>query len=131
LIVALQRFGALDVDQEKIMTENKLNGKLTEASWDMVKALQDVNIAMVDSAVETHERNMKYVQSMLLNGVEVFKSQVESSNGLMQEWITLFHKQQETFQELARASMEAYVGSLYRPLSYYKQTVEALEVASK
>ena len=113
------------------MTENKLNGKLTEATWDMVKALQDVNIAMVDSAVETHERNMKYVQSMLLNGVEVFKSQVESSNGLMQEWITLFHKQQETFQELARSSMEAYVGSLYRPLSYYKQTVEALEVASK
>ena len=113
------------------MTENKLDGKLTEATWDMVKAFQDANIAMVDSAVETQERNMKYVQAMLRNGVEVFKSQVESSNGLMQEWITLVHKQQETFQELVRASMKAYVGSLYRPLSYYKQTVEALEVASK
>lgn len=113
------------------MTEKKLNGKLTEATWDVVKTLQEVNVAMVDSAVATQERNLKYAQTMLLDGVEVFKSQVESSNGLMQELIALFHKQQETFQVLASTSMETYLEALYRPLSYYKQTAEALEVARK
>ena len=113
------------------MTEKKLNEQLMEATWDVVKALQEVNVAMVDSAVATQERNLKYTQTLLLDGVEVFKSQMENSNGFMQELIALSHKQQETFQVLVRTSMETYLEAFYRPLTYYKQATEALEAARK
>lgn len=113
------------------MLEKKLNEKVTEATWDMFKSLQEANTAMVDSAVATHDRNIQYAQSMLVNGAEVFKSHVENSSALIQELMALFHKQQEIFQSLVSTSMEAYVAFLYKPLSYYKQPMEAVEMVAK
>lgn len=113
------------------MLEKKLNDKVTEATWDMFKSLQEANTAMVDSAVATQERNLQYAQSMLVSGTEIFKGYGENSAALIQELMTLFHKQQEIFQSLVSTSMEAYVAFLYRPLSYYKERMEAVEMVTK
>lgn len=113
------------------MLEKKINEKVTESTWDMFKSLQEANTAMVDSAVATQERNLQYAQSMLMSGAEVFKSHGENSAALIQELMTLFYKQQEIFQSLVTTSMEAYVAFLYRPLSYYKERMEAVEMAVK
>jgi hypothetical protein len=62
------------------MAEKKAN----EAVLNMVKTLQETNEKIVESAVAAQERNIKYAQSTLVNGVEVLKSQADSTLALMQ-----------------------------------------------
>ena len=60
--------------------------------------------AVVDSTVAAQERNTRFAQSVFENGIEVLKSQVGLTRGLMQELEQQAHKQQDAFQALARES---------------------------
>lgn len=109
------------------MTEYKVN----EAAWNMVKAIREANEEIADSVVVAQERNIKYVQNILLNGIEVLKSQTESARNLTQELVEQSQKQQAAFQALLHEAVDAYVGFLYAPLSSYKQAVDYTDMAVK
>lgn len=62
------------------MAEKKVN----EAVLHIVKTLQETNEKIAESAVAAQERNIKYAQSTMMNGVEVLKSQADSALALLQ-----------------------------------------------
>ncbi len=105
--------------------------KVNEAAWNMVKSIREANEAIADSAVATQERNVKFVQSMYTNGIEVLKSQAESTDTLSLELAEQAHKQQEAFQALMHESVDAYVSFLYAPFSYYKQALDFADMVAK
>lgn len=107
------------------MTEYKVD----EATWTMVQAIREANEAIADSAVVAQERNIKYARSIFLNGIELLKSHTESTRNLTQELVEQSQKQQAAFQALLHEAVDAYVGFLYAPLSYYKQAVDYADVA--
>lgn len=163
------------------MAETNVN----EAVWNLTKTVQEAGQAIANSAVGAQERNIRYVQSVLMNGTEVLKSHVESartllqtvteqaqrpqevfqtvanstaaaqerniqfahsvlengiqvlqshaeaSRALTQELINQSRKQQEIFQTLSSASVEAYVNYFYTPLTYYKQALDLAETATR
>src|SRR5207248_2024346 len=58
--------------------------------------------ALMDSAIAAQERNTRLAQSILENGIEVLKSQVNVTHSLIQELGQQFQKQQDAFQALAQ-----------------------------
>ncbi len=62
------------------MAEKKVN----EAVLHMVETLQETNEKIAESAVAAQERNIKYAQSTLMNGVDVLKSQADNAVSLIQ-----------------------------------------------
>jgi hypothetical protein len=83
--------------------------------------------AWADSAIAAQERNVRYAQSIVQNGTDVLKSHVDSTRSLLQILAEQSQKQQETFQELVRESLDTYVDSLFTPFSYYRQAVDTAE----
>ena len=83
--------------------------------------------ALANSAIAAQERNVRYLQSIVQNGTEVLKSNVNDARTLMQILAEQSQKQQETFQVLARESWDTYVDFLFTPFSYYRQAVDTAE----
>jgi len=104
--------------------------KVNEAAWNMVKAVREANEAVADSVVVTQERNIKYAQSIYVNGIEVLRSQAESTRALTQELVEQYRKQQEAFQALVHESVDAYLSFFFAPMSYYKQALDFSELAA-
>jgi hypothetical protein len=112
--------------RRKVMPENKVN----EATGDLVTPFREVNQAVAESIIAVQEYNLKYAQGFLINGMEVLKNQVESTQTLIQEVGQQIQKQQEAFQRLARESASFYIDFLLAPLSYYQRAVRlAMEAA--
>ena len=113
------------------MAENKVH----EATGDLVNSFREANQAVAESIVAAQARNLKLAQSLLMNWMEVLKSQVESSQTLIQEVGQQTQKQQEAFQRLARESVALSTDFLLVPLSYYqravRQTMEAVETGTR
>lgn len=86
--------------------------------------------AVVDSAVSAQERNAKLTQSVLENGVELLKSQVEVTHSLLQELRQQSQKQQEILQHLAQQSMDAYKDFLFAPLTFWQRAMDTAEAAT-
>jgi hypothetical protein len=87
--------------------------------------------ALVDSTVAAQERNIKLAQSVLENGVEVLKSQVNVTHSLMQELEQQFQQQQKAFQTLTQESVEAYRDIIFAPLTFWQKALSVAEDASK
>ncbi len=54
-----------------------------EATRNLTTAVQEANQAIVTSAVETQQRELKFAQSMLENGIEVLKNSAEDTRHLI------------------------------------------------
>jgi hypothetical protein len=87
--------------------------------------------AVVEKTIEAQDRNIKYAQSIFENGIEVLKSQVSNSRNLMQELGQQAQKQQDTFQQVAKDSVEAYMNFFRAPFTYYQQMLDASEAATR
>ena len=86
--------------------------------------------AIMDSAVAVQERDIKFAQGVIVDGVEVLRSQVDGTRMLMQTLVKLTQKQQEAFQALAQEPTKGYLGFFYAPFSFYQKAMEsAQEVA--
>ncbi len=109
------------------MTDNKVN----EATWNIVKTIREANQAFTDSMVAAQERNIRYAQSVLINGMEVLKGQAAGTRALTQEMVDLYQKQQEAYQALVTESVNTYMDMMRTPVSYYKEALEFAEAASK
>jgi len=86
--------------------------------------------AIMDNAVNAQERNVKLAQSVLENGVELIKSQVDVTHSLLQELGQQSQKQQETYQNLAQESMDAYKDFLFAPLAFWQKALDTAEAAT-
>ena len=87
--------------------------------------------AVVDSTVAAQERNTRFAQSVFENGIEVLKSQVGLTRGLMQELEQQSHKQQDAFQALARESWDTYLGFMRAPFSYYQRAFDTAQTSMR
>ncbi|TMD50765.1 MAG: hypothetical protein E6I93_11605 [Chloroflexi bacterium] len=87
--------------------------------------------AVVDSTVAAQERNTRFAQSVFENGIEVLKSQVGLTRGLMQELEQQAHKQQDAFQALARESWDTYLGFMRAPFSYYQRAFDTAQTSMR
>ena len=87
--------------------------------------------AVVDSTVAAQERNTRFAQSVFENGIEVLKSQVGLTRGLMQELEQQAHRQQDAFQALARESWDAYLGFMRAPFSYYQRAFDTAQTTMR
>lgn len=89
----------------------------------------------MESALAAQERNTKLAQSILEDGIEVLKSQVNVTRSLMQELGQQFQKQQDAFQTLAYESMEAYRDFVFAPLTFWqkatRQEIETIQKATR
>jgi hypothetical protein len=86
---------------------------------------------VLDSTVAAQERNTRFAQSVFENGIEVLKSQVGLTRGLMQELEQQSHKQQDAFQALARESWDAYLGFMRAPFSYYQRAFDTAQTSMR
>ena len=101
--------------------------KVNEAAWNLSNSVRDASQAIADSAVAAQERNVKFVQSIFENGVELLKSHAEGTRALTSTLVEQVQKQQAAFQVLAQETWNAYVDYLYAPFSYYEQTLDTAE----
>jgi hypothetical protein len=83
--------------------------------------------SVTDSAVAAQERNVEFVQGVVENGTEVFRSHVEGTRLLMETLIDQSRKQREAFGVLARGTWDAYRGFFPSPLRYYERAMETVE----
>ena len=83
--------------------------------------------SVADGVVDARERNLKFVQSFLVDGTEVLRSHAEGTRTLMQTLSEQSQKQREAFQVLASGTWDAYMGFLSSPFSYYEKAMETAE----
>lgn len=86
--------------------------------------------ALVESTIEAQERNTKFAQSTLENGLEVLKSQLDLTHSLIQELEQQYQKQQEAFQALAQESIDAYRDFIFAPLNFFQKAMSTAEAAT-
>ena len=85
------------------MAKNKVN----EATQSLTTSVQEANQAIVNSATAVQERNMKFAQSTLDNGIEVLKSYAEDTRHLTQELVEQPQQLQEVFQTVVNTALAA------------------------
>lgn len=98
------------------MSENRLN----EAGQEAIKTMREANQAFISGLIAGQERNMRYVQSMFENGVEVLKSHAEGTRVILQ---TALERKQEP-QALFQTMMEASVAAQERNMRYVQNVFE-------
>jgi len=113
--------------RRETMTDNQLN----EVTWDLVNSFRDTSQAVANNIVAAQELNMKFAQSLFLNGMEVYKNQVDSTRSLVEELGKQTQKQQDAFLRLGYASLNSYMDFLRTPLSYGRQMLDAAESTAK
>jgi len=107
------------------MANNK--DALNEAAWGLSKSMQATNQAIAGSAVAAQERNAKFVQGVIENGVEVLKSHVESTQALMQELVENPGKAQGAYQVLAESVVAAQERNMKFAQSFLQTSTETLK----
>jgi len=109
------------------MAENTVN----EATRSLIQSLRESNQAIVDSAVAAQERNAKFAQSVLENGIEVLKSHAESTRSLTHTLLEQSQNQREAFRTLAQESIEAYGKFFTSPTTYLERALEMSETITR
>ena len=89
------------------MTEQNLNEKIQETTVTLSKSFREASQAVADTAIAAQERNVKFAQSVLENGIEVLKSHAEDTSSLVQELEDQFSKQQGSFQSIIDKTVAA------------------------
>jgi hypothetical protein len=116
----------IEVLKRNVEDTRSLLGELTEQPQKVGRAYQSIS----DSAIAAQDRNVKFVQNTFENGMEVFKGHAESTRALTEELTKQSQNQLAALQTLAHESLDAYLGYLSAPFTYYKQALEATEEAA-
>jgi len=98
------------------MAEKNVN----ETVWNLTQSVQESGQAIANSAVAAQERNVRYAQSVLTNGVEVLKSHAESTRTLIETVSGQAQKPQEVFQ----TAMNSAVAAQERNIQFAQSVVE-------
>jgi len=87
------------------MTKNK--NQFNDVAYSLSESVRETNQAIADSAVAAQERNMRFVQGVYDNSVEVLKSHAKSSRSLIQELMEQPEKRQGIMQTVADSAAAA------------------------
>jgi len=88
--------------------------------------LSEANQALAENLAAAQERNLKYAQSVFESTIGLFKSHVESTRSLLEEW------EQETQKKQGGSrAAETYLSLFRAPLDAYQRVLETMETASK
>lgn len=109
---------------ENIIAAQERNMRLAQNFFTEGMEVLKANQAVVESIIAAQERNMRLAQGFFTDGTDAVKGQTEATRTLMQELGQKVQEQQAVFQQLARESMDAYMGFLQGPLSYYQQALK-------
>ena len=101
--------------------------EISEATVNLTKSWQETNKTIADSLVATQERNLRFVQSVIENGVEVLKNQAEDARSVMQEFVEQPQKEQGTLQTLADSAAVAQKHNLKYAQNVYENGTELLK----
>lgn len=105
--------------------------KKKESAANPVDSIREINQLFVQSLMSAQQRNMQFAQSTFTNAIEVVKSHVEATRGLLEQL-----EQQEAFQKLPPAMgggrlMEPSLEVLRSVLSSYQQALDAAEKTTR
>lgn len=89
------------------MAEQNLNEKIQETTTTLSKSFREASQAVADTAIAAQERNVKFAQSVLENGIEVLKSHAEDTSSLVQELEDQLSKQQGSYQSIIDRAVAA------------------------
>lgn len=101
--------------------------KANKAAEKLARATGDSFEAVVDHAVTTQERNVKFAQSILDGTAREIRQQAESNRQMIAEFVDRAEKQRGAFRTLVEESVDAYTDFLFAPFSYYKQGLRVVE----
>jgi len=104
------------------MAEKKVN----EVALNMVNSLRETNQAVAESIVAAQERNMKFAQSIFMNGMEILKSHAESTQTLVQELGQQMQRQQVALQGLAQDLGQDFGQELEQQMQKQQDTFQKL-----
>jgi predicted metal-dependent hydrolase len=127
------------------MAEQNLNEKVQETTTTLSKSFREASQAVADTAIAAQERNVKFAQSVLENGIEVLKSHAEDTSSLVQDMQEQLSKQQSAFQSIidqatvaqernlrfARSVAEEGTGVLKRHADDMRTLITSLEEQAK
>jgi hypothetical protein len=117
--------------EKRIRSKTMAEQKKKESAANPVDSIREINQLFVQSLMSAQQRNMQFAQSTFTNAIEVVKSHVEATRGLLEQL-----EQQEAFQKLPPVMgggrlMEPSLEILRSVLSSYQQALDAAEKTTR
>jgi len=100
---------------------------VNETVRNLTQSVQETGQAIAHSAVEAQERNLRYTQSVLVNGTEVLKSHTESGRELIETVIGQTQKPQEVFQTVSNSTIAAQERNIQFAQSVVENGLQVLQ----
>jgi len=100
---------------------------VNETVRNLTQSVQETGQAIAHSAVEAQERNLRYAQSVLVNGTEVLKSHTESGRELIETVIGQTQKPQEVFQTVSNSTIAAQERNIQFAQSVVENGLQVLQ----
>jgi len=100
---------------------------VNETVWNLTQSVQESGQAIAQSAVEAQERNVRYAQSVLTDGVEVLKSHAESTRTLIETVSGQAQKPQEVFLTVVNSTVAAQERNLQFAQSVIENGIRVLQ----
>jgi hypothetical protein len=88
---------------------------------------QEALEAVLNMAVSAQERNLRYMQSVLLNSTDALKSHIYGMGDLAHTVIDQAQRQQDAVQTLVHESVDTYLDLFRTPFEYYRQALDTAQ----
>jgi len=105
------------------MAENKLN----EVAWNISRSFSEINRTFTTSVTTAQERNMRFVQGVFDNSLEVLKSHADAARTLAEEIAEKPDKPTEIAQDIVNTTVAAYDRNLRLAQSIFNDSIEVLK----
>jgi hypothetical protein len=103
------------------VAENQHLQQIQESSWEAVSTLRETNQTMAQNLQAMQDRNLRFVQNVLVTSAELLTQQADSLQQLQQQWIQQLPSLQDATFKLTAASFQLYLNLLLAPFSFIRQ----------
>ncbi len=103
----------------------------SRAAERLAQTTRDSYETVIGHAVALQERNVRFAQEAVESLAGEYRQQAEASRTVARELVERAEAQRDAFRRVVEESLEAYVGLLYAPLSYYEEGLEAARKAAR
>src|SRR6266496_5716621 len=107
------------------MAENKLN----EVAWNITRSFSEINRTFTTSVTTAQERNMRFVQGVFDNSLEVLKSHADAAHTLAEEIVEKPDKPTEIAQDIVNTTVAAYDRNLRLAQSIFNDSMKVLKTS--
>jgi short subunit dehydrogenase-like uncharacterized protein len=105
------------------MTQANVN----ETIWKLTQSVQEASQVIAQSAAEAQERNARYAQSVLTDGIEVLKSHVESARSLVETVSGSVQKPEDMVQTVTNSAVAAQERNIQFAQSVVENGIRVLQ----